>query len=153
SRFDAGVGRRTGFGPVEQHHALGVARLQALLTLIVAVGHELARRTRVIEADGVPDLVRDGIADVVHVEASVEADLPRLLWVETDERALDGLLAGRTDFQCDVGEGAPDRLSLRADNNVGGARVANLAESDVGHALPHAECCCHLAAELFRRYV
>ena len=45
-----------------------------------------------IEADGVADLMRKGIAQVIDAETSVEADLPRLLWVEADERIGDDLL-------------------------------------------------------------
>ncbi len=92
---DAGAGeaRAVRAAPVEQRRALDVARLQARLALVVAVGHELARRARVVEADGVADLVRDRVAQVVDVEVAVEADLPGLARVQADERARDHLAA------------------------------------------------------------
>ncbi len=146
--FRRGEAAGTGARPVEQHGALDVARLQAGLLLVVAVGHQLPGGARMIEADGVPDLVGDGVAQVVDAEPAVEADLPRLLRVEADERAADDLLLAGPLLQGDVGEGAAEGPGLGADEDAGGCRVARLAEGDVGDLLPHAEGGSDLAAEL-----
>src|SRR5882672_7485360 len=76
---------------VEQDGPRNVAPLQLSERLLVAVAHDLPGAARMVQADGVADLVGDGVAHVVGAQIAVEADLPALLGIEADERLRDRL--------------------------------------------------------------
>ncbi len=83
-----------------------------------------------------PDLVGDGVAEIVDVEVAVEADLPAHVGIETDEGLLNfGVRVVISVAPCDVGEGSSTRLGLRADEDVGLRTIRSLLKIDLGHAL------------------
>src|SRR5262249_31064995 len=98
-----------------------------------------------VEADRVPDLVSDRVAQVVNVEVTVEADFPALPGVEADHRSLDFLRPARPLGH--IGEGAPFGRLLSTDQNAGCLTVGGFHEANIGSLFPEVECGAHLALE------
>ena len=42
-----------------------------------------------IEADGVPDFVRERVAQIIDAQIAVEANLPAHFWIEANKRLID----------------------------------------------------------------
>src|SRR6185436_16146939 len=82
---------RVGRGAVDGHGAADVAGLEGAEALLVAVVHDGVGAGRVVQPDGVADLVRQGVAQVVGLEVAVEAHLPGPRRIEADERLADRL--------------------------------------------------------------
>lgn len=126
-----------------------ITGLEACEVFRVAVGHELTGRAGVIEPDRVADFMGQRIAQIVSLEIAVEADLPRLLRIEADERARNRTgMTGDLLGQLDIGEGAADRMGLRADQQLCGCCVAHVLEANVGDGLPLARSGGHLTGQL-----
>jgi hypothetical protein len=72
-----------GAGAVDADDAADIASLQRAETLQVVHRHKLAMRLGMVEADGMADLMRDGVAQIVDGEIAVEPNLPALYGIET----------------------------------------------------------------------
>src|SRR5690606_32250168 len=63
-------------GAVDAHDAAHVTFLEGAELLLIVHRHDLTMGTGMVEADGMTDLVRQRITQVVDGEIAVEADLP-----------------------------------------------------------------------------
>src|SRR5262249_335312 len=124
---------------VYAHRAADVAGLQCPEVFLIAHRHELAvLRLGMIETDGVAGLVAHGVAQIVNGEIAVEADLPPLDRIETDERALDRTqAAGALLSVLYIGPGVADGIGLRADEDVRLCSFRGGREMNAGHLFPH----------------
>ena len=95
--------------PVNARCTTQVARLQLAKQLVVKERHDLPRGRRVIEPDGVPYLMRDGIAQVVGIEISIETYLPGLFRIKANKGALDQSYRAGPGLVDDIRESAPHR--------------------------------------------
>src|SRR5262245_38294451 len=139
--------------PVESYCALDVAALQIPKALVVPVRHQDSRCLRMIEPDGMTDLVSNGIAQVIDLHVAVESDLPWHAGIEAHERPLDLFDGARGGAIGDVGERAAQRDALCPNQDPGGGGIVALSETDIGDRLPHPERCENLAAEVGGRDV
>jgi len=74
---------------VQPLHGCDVGGLQAVDGFVVAIGHGRSRRTGMVKAEGMTDLVCEGVPEVVDIQMSVKSDLPAQSRIEADERPLD----------------------------------------------------------------
>ncbi len=101
-----------------------------------------------VQSDGVADLVSDRVPDVVDVQIAIEADLPALLGIEADNRALDRAPITISGPVGNVCECAAKGFELRPDEDSCAVRVIDLGEPNVGDRLPHVERGTHLVAKI-----
>ena len=69
---------------IQQHRPGDIPRLKLAEILLVAIRHDLPLSVWMVETNGVADLVRDGVSEVIDLQIPVEADLPSLEGIETD---------------------------------------------------------------------
>src|SRR5262249_30733339 len=132
-RGDDGIGLACA---VEQNRTGHVSRLQRAEALFVAIPHDLTTAVRVIQADGVTDLMGNRVAKIIDLEVPIEADLPALGRVQANQRLGDWLdRLGRGHVVEDIGKCPALWLDLRTDQNVGWVRACRLAERNVGDGL------------------
>jgi hypothetical protein len=126
---------------IQECYASNIARLQHAEMLLVAIAHDLVVVIRMVQADRMSYLMRDGVADVIDLQIAVKADFPTPKGVETDQRLRDGL-----DHLCRLGivgnitECPALRFTLGANDDVGVLRELGLAKINVGSGLPHSKC-------------
>src|SRR5690606_19221115 len=128
--------------------ALDIPRLQRAELLLVLVVHQLATRSWVVEPNSVADLMGSGVPAVVDVQIAIESDLPALLGIEADNRALHRAPGTLPGFVGNVCECASKVFELRTDKDACAARVIDLGEPNVGDRLPHVERGTHLVAKI-----
>src|SRR5581483_3243918 len=114
-----GAWRRT----VKRHGAGDIARLRPGEALEVAEAHQFGEARRMVETDGMADLVRESVAKIVDIEVAVEADLPALRRIEADDGAGQPPGAGnRVRLVLDIGERPAARAGFGADQDIRAVR-------------------------------
>ena len=76
-----GAARRSS---IEGDRPENISRLQIAKAFFVTIVHDLARSGRMIEPNGVSDLVRQGVTQIVGFEIPIKPDLPAAQRIEAN---------------------------------------------------------------------